>query len=94
MIVEEIWIENKAPKEGFSLLAAFDLSRLGRDDPARSGRPFVTTLYGVGDVTFAFVACIKGRAIYSTGPTDQVLGQGQPRERVELLHSELLRASP
>lgn len=91
-IASDIWIEAIRPKEAPSLVAAFDLSDQPNDDPARLAQSFAMAVEGFGDVRFDFVACIKGRAIYSASLKGPEHGQGQPPERAELLCRELLRA--
>lgn len=92
-IAKEIWLEQIRPGEAKSLVATFDLLDQPVDDPAGEGKPFSVPFNGIGTITFSFVCCLKGQAIYSATLSNQGFGQDQTPERAELLCSRLLRAS-
>lgn len=93
-IAKEVWIEPIRPKEQPSLVAVFNLSDQAVGDPSRSGQPFQMDIEGFGDVTFNFICCIKGQAIYSASLSSLAIDRALHPERVELLCRELLRGLP
>lgn len=92
-IANEIWIEQIRPEEAPSIVASFKLSDQSSHDTAGRGAPFTTEIVGFGIVVFSFVCCLKGQAIYSASLSNPGSDQGPTPERVELLCSELLKAS-
>lgn len=88
--VDEAWFEQR--NTGSALLIAFDPRCQSVGSPVLSGEPF-TALMNTGCLALAFVAQIKGRAVYAATPRGLESAPAPHPETFELVSRELLRAS-
>lgn len=88
--VDEAWFEQR--DTGPALLIAFDPTCQSVGSPVPSGEPFTALMEG-GCLALAFVAQIKGRAVYAATPQGREFAPAPHQEPFELVSRELLRAS-